>query len=77
MPDLPQHLGRHIEHRLHARRIGLLQRPGRLRRKIAIGVGDDLPDRIERPVDRIGLMLRPAFAEQRRRRIEQQPGLRH
>ncbi len=45
--DLAEHLGGDVEHGALPRRIGLGQRPGRLAREIAVGVGDHRPDRVE------------------------------
>ena len=53
--DLADHLGGHVEDRLHARRIGLAQGPGRRGGEIAVGVGDHRPDRVQRLVDLLGL----------------------
>ena len=63
--DLAQDLGSDMEHGRHARRIAAPQRPGLLGGEIAVGVGNDLPDGIERAVDRLHLMLRAHFREQR------------
>ena len=46
--DLAHHLGRHVEHRPHARRIGLAQRPRLFAGEIAVGVRHHGPDRVQR-----------------------------
>ena len=49
--DLTQHFRGDIEHRALPRRIGLRERPRRLAGKIAIGLGDDGPDRVKHVVE--------------------------
>src|SRR5438552_13786063 len=59
--DLTQDFSGHIEHRIHAQRVALAQGPRLLSGEIAVGVGDNLPDRIKGAVDGLHLMMRPAL----------------
>ena len=46
-------LRQHVEHRAHPRQIGLAQRPGRLLVDIPVRSRNDLPERLERAVERL------------------------
>ena len=53
MRDPSNRLGGRVQHRFHALRIGLLQRPGLLRREIAVGFRHHAEYRGERQMDRL------------------------
>ena len=57
-------LGQRVEHGRHARRVGLAQRPGRLRVDVAVGGADDLEDRLERAAQRLHRHLGAHAVEQ-------------
>ena len=69
--DATHHLGHHIEHRAHARLIGLAQRPGGLLVDIAIGGAHHLPDGFQRVVERLTVDLRARPAIEGLGRIQQ------
>ena len=50
---MAQDFGKRVEHRRHPRRVAAPEHPGRLLVDIAVGVGDDAPDRLEREVERL------------------------
>ena len=72
--DLPDHLGGDVEHRALPRRIGLGERPRRLAREIAVGVGHHGPDRVEHLVQLLASSSPRAPCRSWRRRRRGSPG---
>ena len=50
-PDLPQDFSGNVEHGVHALRIGLPEHPRFLCGEIPVGIGNDLPDRVEGAIE--------------------------
>ena len=57
----PQNLGRHVEYGSHAGWISLLEGPGCFTGEVAVCICHHLPDRIERLVDRLNLVMGAHF----------------
>ena len=72
--DLPDHLGGDVEHRAHARRIGLGERPRRLAGEIAVGLRHHRPDRGSAPGAAAASPSRRAPCRSWRRRPPGSPG---
>ena len=69
--EVAHRLGEDVEHGRHPRRIGPPQRPRRQFVDIAVGGGNDGPDRLQGPMESLVIEVGPHLAEHRLRRMEQ------